>query len=139
MKHKIFHDLAKFGTGLIVADFIWLLWVANEGLFPIEFLGLTFTQDVLAPALVFDIALFFILVHYGWNIGKIPALRERVYLLVAGTVFGVVAVAHLMRIFFGADLTIGGWQAPLWLSWLGTAITAYLSYMSFRLAAHIKK
>lgn len=139
MKHINLHELAKFGAGLIAADFIGLIWMANTGILPIEFMGRMFTTDMLLPAMVFDAALFFILVHYGWNIGKIPALRERAYLIIAGTVFGIVAVAHLMRIFAGAELTIGTWDVPLWLSWVGTAITAYLSYMSLRLAMRMKR
>ena len=139
MHHKQLHELAKFGAGLIAADFLVLLWVTNANLLPVDFFGRTITEDMLLPGLIFDIALFFILVHYGWNVGKIPALRERTYLLVAGIVFGVVALAHLMRIFAGADLTIGSWGVPVWLSWVGVVATTYLSYMSFSLGTRMKK
>ncbi|NCN52661.1 hypothetical protein GW943_02520 [Candidatus Parcubacteria bacterium] len=139
MRHKTLHEIAKFCAGLVAADFIILVWMANAGILPIEFLGRMFTVDILLPGLVFDAALFLILVHYGWNIGKIPALRERTYLFIAGIVFAIVAIAHLFRIFVGADLIIGGWDAPLWLSWLGTAVTTYLAYMSLRLALRMKK
>lgn len=139
MHNKRLHEIAKFGAGLIAADFITLVWMANTGLFPIEFLGRMFTEDILLPALVFDAALFFILVHYGWHIGKIPALRERTYLLVSGIVFGIVALAHLYRVFAGADLVLAGWDLPLWLSWVGILVTTYLSYMSLRLALRMKK
>lgn len=138
MHHKTLHEIAKFGAGLIAADFLTIVWMANAGLFPIDFLGRTFTADIVLPAMVFDAALFLILVHYGWHIGKIPALRERTYLLFAGIVFGIVAVAHLMRVFLGVDLVIMDWSVPLWLSWVGTAVTAYLSYMSLRLAMRMK-
>lgn len=138
MSHKTLHEVAKFGAGLVAGDFIANAWIAYMGYYPIVFMGWTFTEDIVLPALVFDAALFLILVHYGWNIGKVPALRERTYLLIAGTVFSVVAAAHLFRVFVGADLVVMDWTIPLWLSWIGTALTAYLAYMSFRLATRMK-
>ena len=139
MSHKKLHEVAKFGAGLVAADFVTLVWMANAQLFPVEFLGRVFTEDILLPALIFDAALFFILVHYGWHIGKIPRLREKTYLLVAGVVFGVVALAHLLRVFAGTDLVIADWVVPLWLSWVGVVVTTYLSYMSLHLAIRIRK
>lgn len=138
MKHQTLHELAKFGSGLVAGDFIANAWIASMGYYPIEVWGWTFTSDIVLPTLIFDAALFLILVHYGWNIGKIPALRERSYLLVAGTIFGVVALAHLMRIFLNADLVIMEYEIPHWLSWVGVTATTYLSYMSFKLATRLK-
>lgn len=133
------HEIAKFASGLVVGDFLSNAWLAYMGYYPIDFMGWTFTADMILPALVFDAALFLILVHYGWNIGKIPALRERSYLMLAGIIFTVVASAHVLRVFFNIDLVIMDWAAPLWLSWIGTAVAAYLAYMSFRLAMRMKR
>lgn len=138
MSHKTLHELAKFGSGLVAGDFIANAWIAYMGYYPIVFMGWTFTESIVLPTLIFDAALFLILVHYGWNIGKIPALRERSYLLVVGIVFSIVAAAHLLRVFFGFDLIIMNWHAPLWLSWTATIVISYLAYMSFRLAARMK-
>ena len=132
------HELAKFASGLVAGDFIANAWIAYMGYYPIIFMGWTFTEDIVLPTLVFDAALFLILVHYGWNIGKMPALRERTYLMVTGVVFTVVAAAHLARVFFNLDLSIMDWQVPLWLSWIGTAVVSYLAYMSFRLGTRLK-
>lgn len=131
MKHPILHELAKFASGLVAADFLALWWFSASGTLPMEFLGVTFTDAVVAPGLVFDGILFLALVHYGWHLGSIPQPREKTYLRIAGTVFGVVAIAHLFRLFVGAPIVIAGWSAPLWLSWIGTLGTAYLSYASF--------
>ena len=138
MHRKRLQELAKFGAGLVLGDFIALIWIANADLLPVQFLGREITIDMLLPGLLFDAAIFFILIHYGWNIGKIPALRERAYLLVSGSVFAVVAAAHLARIFTSADLSLGEWAVPIWLSWVGIGVTAYLAYMSFRLAVRMK-
>jgi hypothetical protein len=138
MHRKRLQEIAKFGAGLVLGDFVAILWIANANLLPVEFLGRVITMDLLIPGLIFDAALFLILVHYGWNIGKIPALRERGYLLVSGAIFGVVAVAHLARIFSTTDIALAGWSVPVWLSWVGVAVTTYLAYMSFRLAMRSK-
>lgn len=139
MSSKTLHELAKFGSGLVAGDFIANAWIAYMGYYPIEMWGWTFTSDIVLPTLIFDAALFIILVHYGWHIGKIPALRERSYLMLAGIIFGVVAVAHLSRVFFDIDLVIMDWQVPMWLSWVGVVVITYMSYMSFRLATRMKR
>lgn len=138
MSQKTLHELAKFGSGLVAADLATTLWFAYSGLLPITSLGITFTENMIWPAIVFDTALLGALIHYGWNIGKIPALRERSYLLLAGTVFGVVALAHFWRILFEVDLVVLDWAIPQWISWTATIVTAYLSYMSFHLAVRRK-
>ena len=99
---------------------------------------MTVTSEMLLPNLIFDLALFIILVHYGWHVGKIPAVREKSYMFIAGLIFSFVAIIHFWRIFSGADLILGSWETPIWLSWFGLAVTAYLAYTSFRLAAKVK-
>lgn len=132
------HELAKFGAGLVAGDFLALLWIATHNGLPLDFLGFHFTQNAVVPGLIFDAALFMALVHYGWHVGKIPRPRERMYLIIAGSVFGVVAAAHIVRLFTGFDVTIAGWGVPLWLSWVGTLAAGVLSYASIRLALRIR-
>jgi hypothetical protein len=134
MKKAQLQEVAKFAAGLVVGDLLALLWFNANNLFPVSFFGMTFSSDVFVPAVVFDLAIIIMLVHYAWHVGKIPAVREHTYLLVAGCVFGFVAIAHLSRIFVGGDFILFGWDLPLWLSGIGTFAAAYLSYMSFHLA-----
>lgn len=134
MNKRSLQEIAKFAAGLVAADLIMLVWFATAGLLPIHFMGTTFGPDMVLPGAIFDLALLFILIHWGWHIGKIPAPREHTYLLVVGVIFAIVALAHLWRLFASADLVIVGWVVPLWLSWLGVAITAYMAYASFRFA-----
>jgi len=138
MKKNNLHEIAKLVAGLVLGDFLAIAWLAMHHGFPVTFLGMHFTGDVVLPALVFDASLFILLVHYGWHIGRTPFLRERTYLVAAGALFGVVAAAHLIRIFTNGDLVLWGWVVPIWLSWIGTAATAYLSYMSFHLSLKVK-
>jgi hypothetical protein len=133
MRHSL-HEIAKFASGLILADFIVGWWLSASNMLPVTFLGTTYTQDMILPWMVFDAALFIILVHYAWHLGGSPVVREKTYLLFVGIVFGLIAVVHFYRIFVGGDFSILGWETPTWLSWIGTAVAAYLSYMSFHLA-----
>ena len=138
MEHKFLHEVAKFASGLVVGDFLCGWWLATHNGLPFSFLGMTFTHYIILPWMIFDVALFIILVYYGWHLGRGPVIREKTFLYIVGIIFGVVAIAHLLRVFLGADLIIFEWHAPLWISWIGTAVGAFLSYMSFHLAATLK-
>lgn len=131
MRYHPLQEIAKLAAGLAAADFFWLVWFSNSHLRTASFFGMMVSQDMVLPAMLFDVAVFLMLVHYGWNIGRIPQVRERTYILVAGAIFTIVAITHLYRIFTGADLVIFGWDAPLWLSWFGVAVATYLAYASF--------
>lgn len=139
MNRRSLQEVCKFAAGLVAADLITMVWLATQGLLPVHFLDFNFSPDMLVPAVIFDLALLLILIHYGWHVGKIPAPREHAYLLVVGIVFAIVAIAHLWRLFSAADLSLMGWEVPLWLSWFGVAVTAYLSYASFRFAFHLPR
>lgn len=138
MGHKSLQEVSKFLAGLVAADLITLVWVSQAHLLPVHFMGATFDSTMVLPGVIFDFALFIILVHYGWHIGKIPQMRERMYMMVAAVIFTVVAVAHLWRLFSNAPLMLAGWEVPLWLSWFGVALSAYLAYESYRFATRIK-
>jgi hypothetical protein len=47
-------------------------------------------------------------------------------LRVAGTLFGVVAIIHLLRLFTRIDIRIGSWEMPLWLNIVGLLVAAGL-------------
>ncbi|MDE2071255.1 MAG: hypothetical protein KGI70_00775 [Patescibacteria group bacterium] len=131
MRYHPLQELAKLAAGLAAADFFWFLWFSQSHLRTANFFGASVDQSIVWPAMLFDIAAFLILVHYGWHVGKLPQMRERNYILVAGAIFTVVAAAHIWRIFTGADIVIMGWVVPVWLSWFGVAIATYLAYTSF--------
>jgi hypothetical protein len=139
MNRRSLQEVCKFAAGLVAADLITLVWLSQAKLLPVHFMGLTFGPQMVVPGVIFDLSLLFILIHYGWHIGKIPGPREHTYLVVAGVIFTLVSIAHLWRLFASAPLVIMDWSVPLWLSWFGVAIAAYLAYTSFRLALHVKK
>jgi len=52
--------------------------------------------------------------------------RQR-YLVISETVFAVVASAHLVRAINAWPITIGTWNVPIELSWLGAIASGALS------------
>ena len=54
------------------------------------------------------------------------------FTLVAGFIFLAIAVAHLLRIFQGWQVTIADDVVPLWISWVGLAVAGLLALMLFR-------
>ena len=61
-------------------------------------------------------------------------MNARGYLVVSGSVFGLVAVLHLLRVINGWEVVVGPWSAPMAVSWLGAIFPAVLSVWAFRLA-----
>ena len=61
-------------------------------------------------------------------------MDQKTFDAVAGAIFAVVALAHLLRIVLGWSVVIGGWDVPMWVSWLGLIVAGGLSYFALRLA-----
>lgn len=133
--HKQLQGAARFVALLVLADLVAVIWLALTGYFPLEVLGITFPETSVLPLAVFDVAMLIILVHFGWNITlPVQSPKEKNLLVLVGVVFGIVSLAHLLRLAFGLDIVIGSFYAPGWLSWVGVIITGYLSYSSFHFA-----
>lgn len=137
MSQHMLRDLAKVGAGVVVADLISVVWLASAGLLSVTLLGVEWSLDMLPEILVFDGALLILLIHLGWN-ARLPVTSpsERTLLALSGIIFLAVALVHFARLTFGWQLALGGFEIPLWLSWLGFGITLYLSYSSFHYVLH---
>lgn len=48
------------------------------------------------------------------------------------TVFVLVALGHLWRLVMGAEINVGEWGVPMWVSYLGVAIPGGLAYFIYR-------
>ncbi|MDP2735671.1 MAG: hypothetical protein Q8P12_05700 [bacterium] len=55
-------------------------------------------------------------------------MDTKAFSLTAGSIFLIVGVVHLLRIVFQWEAAIGGWQVPMWASWLAVAIAGFLAY-----------
>ena len=60
-------------------------------------------------------------------------MTQKVFLLLASAVFALVALLHLLRIYMAWPVVIGGWAAPMWLSWIALVVAAGLSVSGMRL------
>lgn len=52
----------------------------------------------------------------------------RAYFALSATVFGIVAVLHLLRSVFGWQAQIGAWVVPMWVSWGGLVVAFALCF-----------
>ena len=57
---------------------------------------------------------------------------------VAGSVFGIVGIGHLLRALLGWNLIVGPYDIPGWLSLVAFVFLGFLSYSAFKLAGVLK-
>jgi hypothetical protein len=57
----------------------------------------------------------------------------RAYLQISGGLFGLVALAHLLRLFRHSPIDLAGHMVPMWASWLGLVLAGGLSVWALRL------
>ena len=58
----------------------------------------------------------------------------RAYLRISGTLFGLIAVGHVLRLARHWQVELAGYAVPLWVSWLGLVLAGGLSVWALRLA-----
>ena len=134
MHKTTLREWSKFLAGLVAGDFLAAWWLLAKGLVPVSVLGFQFSSRGIVLGMVFDAVLFFFLVHYGWKIKDSGhSWGQRMFHRVAGTVFGLVALAHLLRLVFNLPINLLSWNTPYWVSGIAAVIAAFLSYASFRL------
>jgi len=61
-------------------------------------------------------------------------MKLKTFLQISSLIFLAVAILHGLRLLNGWSLNIGGYEAPLWLSWIGLVVAAFLSYTSMKYA-----
>ena len=63
----------------------------------------------------------------------VKAMAYREYGLVSGVLFGLVAIAHLLRIVYGLPVLVDDYAVPMAFSWAGFVVPAALAAWAFRL------
>jgi uncharacterized membrane protein len=61
-------------------------------------------------------------------------MTQRTFSLVTAVLFSLVALLHAVRLLRGWQVTIEGAVMPIWISWLGLVLAAYLAYQGFQLS-----
>jgi hypothetical protein len=63
----------------------------------------------------------------------------RFYLRVSGTLFGLIALGHLLRLLYRVPAELGQWVVPLWVSVIGLLLPAALALWAFRLVRRVER
>src|SRR5262249_27010487 len=61
-------------------------------------------------------------------------MDEKAFSLVAGVIFAVVALFHLVRIFMEWTIVIGNWSVPMWVSWIALVVAGAIALRGCRLS-----
>lgn len=51
---------------------------------------------------------------------------------IAVALLGLVALAHVLRVGFGLEAVVGGWNVPMWVSYIGVLLPGGLAYFVYR-------
>ncbi|MBI2558147.1 hypothetical protein HYW20_02385 [Candidatus Woesearchaeota archaeon] len=55
-------------------------------------------------------------------------MEKNQLLMLASVIFGIVAVLHLLRSIFSWEADIGGFNVPVWYSYVAVVVAGYLSW-----------
>ena len=61
-------------------------------------------------------------------------MTQRTFSLVTSVLFSLTALLHAVRLLRGWQVAIEGAVVPIWISWIGLAIAAFLAYQGFLLS-----
>ena len=61
-------------------------------------------------------------------------MSQKTFSLVAGLIFFVVAVLHILRLVIGWHAVFAGWTIPMWVSWIALPIAGFLAFEGLRLS-----
>ncbi|MFH1830165.1 MAG: hypothetical protein ABH871_05255 [Pseudomonadota bacterium] len=56
-------------------------------------------------------------------------------LIIAGFIFLIVAIAHILRLIYEFEFRIAGYDIPLWLNVIGSIVMLGLSFLMFKAAS----
>jgi hypothetical protein len=62
-------------------------------------------------------------------------MDQKTFVMLAGIIFAIVALGHLLRILMGWPVVIDNWTVPMWLSWIALVVAGCLSYFGLSLAS----
>lgn len=133
--HYYLQEIAKFLSGLIAADMIFGLWLGLGRGYISIFLGIPLSYKLIEFWLIADTVLFIILVHYAWHI-RLPLRQpKKIFYIILGIIFTLLAAIHLFRIFFPFSVLIDTFVVPVGISVAGFLFASFLAYTSFHFAS----
>ncbi len=64
-------------------------------------------------------------------------MTQQAYAITTSVLFALVAVLHLLRFFLQWEITVDGWNVPLWVSVIAVIVAGYLSVEGYRVTKRI--
>ena len=61
-------------------------------------------------------------------------MNRETFSLVAGLIFLLIALVHVLRLALGWQAIVAGRTLPMWVSWVAFLIAGYLAYEGLRLS-----
>lgn len=61
-------------------------------------------------------------------------MSQRIFSIVAGLIFLLVAVMHALRLALKWEVVLNGWPVPIWVSPVALVIAGYLAYEGLSLS-----
>ena len=61
-------------------------------------------------------------------------MSQKTFSLVAGVFFLLIALAHVLRVAFGASVVVQSTAIPMWASVVAVVVAGYLAYEGIRLS-----
>jgi hypothetical protein len=58
-------------------------------------------------------------------------MNPKTYILLTAILFSIICLVQLSRIALGWEVVIGGWNVPMWVSWLAVVVAAVLAFFGF--------
>jgi hypothetical protein len=62
-------------------------------------------------------------------------MNWKTFSIVAGVIFAIVALLHLLRIYMDWPVVIGAWSVPIWVSWIALVVAGILAIWGLAFAA----
>jgi hypothetical protein len=59
-------------------------------------------------------------------------MNEKAFSLVAGLIFLLVAIAHLLRLLLRWSVILNGWTVPMWVSAIALVVAGFLAFEGLR-------
>ncbi len=66
-------------------------------------------------------------------------MNRGTFCIVAGVIFAIVALLHLLRVYMGWPVVIGDWSAPMWVSWIALVVAGVLAIWGLAIAARVAR
>lgn len=61
-------------------------------------------------------------------------MTQKLFCLIGGIVFLLIALGHLLRVIFGVTAVVAGVSVPMWASWVAFVVSGYLAVAGLRAA-----